>query len=131
MSNYFDRTGRPIELLEWARLWEDADYRILHKTDVTPTLRIVTVWEGFWPYAVLEEGKRIFHTAAIHRLNRDTVTEVEILDWWDTEDEAHAGHARHVFERGAAFCKRCSMPLDPAWTACYGCGAEIDEAWHP
>jgi len=116
MAEYFDRSGRAIALQDWARLWADPDYRILCKTDVSDRLRLVTVWEGFWPYAIVETPRRIFHTAAIHRRERERDTFVEILAWYDTEAVAHAGHLNHLAcaREGHVFyksrtCQRCGF----------------------
>lgn len=79
---YYDREGKPVELLEWARLLEDADYREVVVDTVGATV-VSTVWLGIDPVgdgfifetAVYQEGKALEQ----HR--------------YRTEAEAVAGHA--------------------------------------
>lgn len=40
-----DKDGRPLELLEWAQLYEDTEYRTVAETQVGDAL-VRTMWEG-------------------------------------------------------------------------------------
>ncbi|MFV0135539.1 hypothetical protein ACLGIH_20345 [Streptomyces sp. HMX87] len=40
-----DKDGRPLDLMEWARLYEDDDYRLVAETQVDDVL-VRTLWEG-------------------------------------------------------------------------------------
>ncbi|AZM47840.1 hypothetical protein DMB38_20445 [Streptomyces sp. WAC 06738] len=54
-----DKEGRPLELLEWAQLYEDFDYRLVAETRVGDQL-VRTMWEGI-DAGVVGAGD-LFHT---------------------------------------------------------------------
>lgn len=54
-----DKKGQPLELLEWARLYEDFDYRLVAETQVGDQL-VRTMWEGI-DAGVVGAGD-MFHT---------------------------------------------------------------------
>lgn len=54
-----DKEGRPLPLLEWARLFEDFEYRLVAETGVGDVL-VRTMWEGI-DAGVVGAGD-MFHT---------------------------------------------------------------------
>lgn len=54
-----DKGGRPLELLAWAALYEDLDYRLVAETEVGDAL-VRTMWEGI-DAGVVGAGD-MFHT---------------------------------------------------------------------
>lgn len=67
-NDYFERQGRPIDLMTWADLWKDAAYRFVERTwIVQDVLEVVTVWDGFDPYRVdfTDAPPRIFKVAEL------------------------------------------------------------------
>lgn len=96
---YRDRKGEPLsDVLAWARLHDDPEYRFVKRTAL-PDLRrqVITVWEG-----VCRDPGHMFWTGIF--------TDVEpghlgaLLDEWpsDTEADALATHARAVVAAGGA-----------------------------
>lgn len=97
-NDYFDRQGRPIDLMTWAGLWKDAAYRFVERTwIVKEVLEVVTVWEGFDPYRVNFEDAppRIFRVAELHW--RDgKLSQAREHAMLATEPEATAAHQTAV-----------------------------------
>ena len=54
-----DKEGQPLELLEWARLYEDFEYRLVAETQLDDVL-VRTLWEGI-DAGVVGAGD-MFHT---------------------------------------------------------------------
>lgn len=46
MTYYRDKEGRALELMEWARLYEDDDYRLVADTQLDGGVIVRTMWEG-------------------------------------------------------------------------------------
>jgi hypothetical protein len=97
MTTFYDRAGRPLEMLEWAELFETDrrvadDYLIVDGEPV----RVSTIWFGYdMRYEMLGVGAPlIFETM--------TFSHAEPLhEWcerWPTEVAALAGHERIVAE---------------------------------
>ena len=42
----FDKNGKPIKLMEWARLFEDGNYKRIALTELPNNVRVSTVWLG-------------------------------------------------------------------------------------
>lgn len=57
--SYRDKEGQPLELMEWAQLFEDDKYRLVAETEVGSTL-VCTMWEGI--DAGVVGGGAMFHT---------------------------------------------------------------------
>ena len=88
---YRDRDGNPLEALEWMRLFEDAAYRQVDRTDVGELGYVSTVWLGFDPphlfetmhfptnwcrrYATLDEARR-GHLETVAAVRRGELAEV-------------------------------------------------------
>lgn len=43
--SYYDRQNRPLDLMSWARLFEDKEYSRIATTDID-SIRVSTVWLG-------------------------------------------------------------------------------------
>jgi hypothetical protein len=89
MSHYYTRQGQPIDMLTWARLFEDPEYKIIEQTQITEEVRVSTVWLGLnhnWFPGEL----RIFETMVFGGEH----------DLWQaryaTEEAAREGHADTV-----------------------------------
>lgn len=90
MTNlYYDKTGRPIDVMEWAKLSEDIDYKRIVKETVGE-YEISTIWLG------VDHGSgggppMIFETAVFADTDEETITLR-----YATLEEAQAGHAEQV-----------------------------------
>ena len=64
---YYDKEGKPIGTLAWAKLFEDKNYRIIKQTTLPNKKWVSTVWLGL-DYS-FEESKRplIFETMVFAR----------------------------------------------------------------
>jgi hypothetical protein len=95
---YFDRRGRPMELMEWAVKFEDADYRRVAEDVVRigrRQARVSTIWLGLDHGGIIlsADGKewvsgprQIFETAISARGG------MEVVRRYATISEALAGH---------------------------------------
>jgi len=45
-STYYDRDCKPIEMMTWAKLFEDATYKIIKQTRLPNNRWVSTVWLG-------------------------------------------------------------------------------------
>lgn len=89
MIEYYDRQGRPLDMMDWALKLEDPTYRIVARDELCDGEVIVsTIWLGFdHGYG----GKRLLFETMVRRDNK-----------WDeqhrysTEDEAREGHRQVV-----------------------------------
>jgi hypothetical protein len=92
MPEFFDRQGQPLEVLEWAKKYEDISYQSV-AVDVddldSPHIMVSTIWEGMnRPLSLFPEttARGIFETAVL-------VDGVIQDRWrWDTEEQALEGH---------------------------------------
>ena len=83
MSNrYFNRKGRPIEVLEWAKLHNQFDYVSIAKTHANG-LYVSTVWLGI-DHRFGEGAPLIFETMVFPGERH--------VERYVTEEEAKAGH---------------------------------------
>ena len=87
MSDFYDRKGRPMELMEWARAFEDTDRRI--GNDTIDGQRVSTVWLG--NDHSFGEGPPLIFETMIFGGPHD-----QYCDRYSTEEAAVAGHARTV-----------------------------------
>lgn len=64
MTDFYDRDGRPLDLVSWAQLFEDDAYRRLRATDLG-TYWVSTIWTGFDPGLGIDHGAppRIYEMA--------------------------------------------------------------------
>lgn len=44
--NFFDKDGKPLELMEWAEKFEDDEYRQVDWTELTNDRHVSTIWIG-------------------------------------------------------------------------------------
>lgn len=114
-GRFFDRDGRPLELLEWAQLFEDDEYRKVAYTEVADGVAVSTIWVGMggslgrlfetvvfvtldapkrclgrelWREGVEEHRWPTLHAA---RAGHDQVV-AELKGQFDIKEEAHDGH---------------------------------------
>lgn len=87
MSRYYDRQGKPMELMEWAAVFESEDNHVAN--DTIGGVRISTVWLGL-DHSFTGGPPLIFETMIFGGPD-DNYTER-----YSTEEEAQAGHARIV-----------------------------------
>jgi hypothetical protein len=101
-SPYYNRQGEPIhDLFEWARLFEDRDYKVVQQTTINPPdggrYFISTVWMGVdhsWgsgPPVIFETMVFIDEPGAEDHSSLD-----HYMDRYSTEAEAIAGHRNVV-----------------------------------
>lgn len=102
---YYDRTGKRIGLLEWARLHEDIEYKRVALTDVGH-YRVSTVWLGI--NHNFGQGPPIIFETMIFDTSKQTVSiitgesypEDVGQDRYSTEVAALAGH-----DQAVAWCR--------------------------
>lgn len=116
---YMDKFGRPLTLMEWAKLTEDLEYKRVGYTDLEPTILVPTrsyvstVWLGldhnFWPGPpLLFETMRFSHESVGSSIlpgtyhpccefpdPEDPKERVEQIRY-STEEQARLGHARII-----------------------------------
>lgn len=90
MSEYYNRKGEPLELMEWGKLFEDRKYKILKQETLPSGKFISTVWLGmdhnFGGGEPLIFETMVFPTKANYM--------EEICERYSTEEEALLGHER-------------------------------------
>lgn len=88
MSEYYDRQGKPMELMEWASIFEQRDKKqVAH--DLVGHVRVSTVWLGL-NHAFGDGPPLIFETLVF-----GGSLDME-MDRYSTEDQALVGHAAMV-----------------------------------
>jgi hypothetical protein len=85
MSDYFDREGNPIKLMDWAKRFEDLEYRRVAWDGLPSGGYVSTVWLGL-NHAFGGGPPLIFETMVF--------PECTICERYATEEDARAGHAR-------------------------------------
>lgn len=101
---YYDRKGRPVEMMEWARLFEASPdgYRFVGKTTIGPYL-VSTVWIGL--DMNFGDGPPLIFETMIFGPG-----ELGGYQWrWPTEEAALAGHDQAV----AAVMEKVGVSHDP------------------
>lgn len=93
MSGYFDRNGKPMELMEWARAFEDGAGRVVERTELPGDVSVSTVWLGL-DHQFGAGPPLIFETMVF---GGDLDGEQER---YSTEAEARTGHAAMVARVG-------------------------------
>ncbi len=102
MSDYYDRQGKPMEMMEWAHAIEDFEYKVV-KQDTLPDGKFVsTVWLGL-DHSFGDGPPLIFETMVFPAKGGVPTTGERNPDWeeqetrrYSTEEEAKAGHAEMV-----------------------------------
>lgn len=87
---YFDQDGQPMDMMEWARQYEDTASRILGRTQVG-AYRISTVWLGL-NHAFLGGPPLIFETMVF---GPDSGHDIDMVRY-HTKEAALAGHDEMV-----------------------------------
>lgn len=87
MSNYYDKAGKPIDMMTWVRLFEDREYKVIEKTPVG-ALEVSTVWLGS-DHDFSGKGPPIIFETLVF-------PDCEDGERYCTETEAREGHARYV-----------------------------------
>jgi hypothetical protein len=90
MSEYYDRQGKPIAMLEWAKLFEDIEQTRVAQTELPNGKWISTVWFGIDPFSSGEVPPLIFDTAVFP--SKDGPFEEMDCERYSTEADAIAGH---------------------------------------
>lgn len=111
----YDRKGQPIELMKWACLAGDDDYKTVARTFMADVI-VSTEWVGFDDSFGLDGGPLIFTTMVFTRVpnpQRDFTGHVREWDddergRWSTEAEALVGHERVVAELLAELATKTS-----------------------
>lgn len=92
MSVYYDRKGKPMGMLAWAKAFEDPKIKIV-KRDTLPNGKLVsTVWLGL-DHNFMGDRPLIFETMVFPK--EGDYSELE-MDRYSTEQEAIEGHKRMV-----------------------------------
>ena len=88
MSRYFGKDGAPLQLMEWARLMEDEEYKRVGSESRGDVL-VSTVWLGL--DHSFGQGPPIIFETLIFGGEHDEYTKR-----YSTEDQAREGHDRIV-----------------------------------
>jgi hypothetical protein len=92
LSGFYDKDGRAIDLMTWARLREDPDYAVVALFKDT-SITISTLWHGV-DYDYLGAGApMIFETKIFGEASAYVSPKLQEAQWrWQTEAEAKEGH---------------------------------------
>lgn len=104
---YWDRTGKPIECLEWAKLFESWAYRCIGDEAFTSrdgrTVRVVTAWFGIREnYFDALEPPEIFQTAVFVKEDEHN----KLLSEWGSTSEEQAKWTHDMTLAGAELAFR-------------------------
>lgn len=93
---YFDKEGKPIDLMTWGRLFEDENYKVIKQQQIGDYL-ISTVWMGvdynFNRFFDKDSPLHIFETMVFSKKDKDADLDQER---YSTLEEAKAGHEELV-----------------------------------
>lgn len=93
-TEYRDKYGNPLTLMEWAKLFEDTNYRIIKNTDLG-THRVSTIWLGH-PLCIISNS--FYFETMVFTNDESNQWESMDMDRYNTLDEAVAGHEMMVEE---------------------------------
>ena len=99
IPRYFDRQGKPMELLDWSRKCEDPEYKIVKQEKVGKYF-VSTVWVGLNMSMWRDCKIQIFETMIF--LNEGSAEDrrndpiCDLMHRYATEEEALIGHQRAV-----------------------------------
>ena len=88
---FYDREGKPLQLLEWARMFETIDRTVMRTTE--RRFMLSTVWLGNdmnWS----PQGPPLIFESCVFFPDGSS----EVLDRYPTEADALDGHQRHLRE---------------------------------
>jgi len=102
---YYGRKGEPLDMFEWARLFEDRDYAVIAHDELPPTTkciasRLSTVWLGIdhnWlmhgPPIIFETMRFGLHQKAVLDFPDPEDPNERTESWrYSTEEQASLGH---------------------------------------
>ena len=97
---YYNKEGKKIELMEWAKLLEDFDYKIIKQDNLSDGKRVSTVWLGLDQQ--FGKGKPlIFETMVFSKKKKTMILGRKLMmgeelnvDRYSTLEEALAGHKK-------------------------------------
>ncbi len=92
MSNYYDRQGKPLGVLEWAQMFENPSVKRVAETTLSDGKWVSTVWLGLghnWGVG----PPLIFETMVFE--SKQNMSDLD-CERYATEAEAVAGHAAMV-----------------------------------
>lgn len=93
MSTYYDRNGNPLtDLMEWATLLNDPEYKRVAWDELPAGGHLSTVWMGIDHEFFGRGPPIIFETMAF------PVEQYDIQERYATLEDARAGHARILAE---------------------------------
>lgn len=92
MSLFYNKKGERLESLEWAKIFEDRDYKKINYTELPNGFRVSTVWIGVdHNYG---DGDPLIFETMVFPPDEGTMKSWRDLDCerYSTEEEALAGH---------------------------------------
>jgi hypothetical protein len=93
MTRYFDRKGKPLKLMEWAKLFENVDYKIVQRDVLLNGTLVSTVWLGI-DHSFFGNGPPLIFETMVFLDGK--VGMEEDMDRYSTEEEARTGHKAMV-----------------------------------
>ena len=93
MTQKYDRQGNVLELMEWAKLFEDNEYCRIAETILPDGKRVSTVWLGL-DHQFGDGPPLIFETMVFS--DKDSEGDDRDQERYSTEAEAIAGHEAMV-----------------------------------
>lgn len=96
MILYYDRKGRPLDLMGWARLHEDRDYLMVAQHWIRGWM-VSTVWLGLNHNFIGHGPPLIFETMVFppgDEAGKHGIMSEEYCERYPTEESAQAGHDR-------------------------------------
>jgi hypothetical protein len=93
MTDKYDRNGKPLELMEWAKLMENTEYKIVAQNQLANGKFVSTVWLGLDHDFTMKGPPLIFETMVFPE--RGDFHELDVRRY-STETEAKQGHVRMV-----------------------------------
>ena len=93
MSRYYDKQGKPLELMQWAQLFEDNAYRHIAETTLPDGTWVSTVWLGL-DHNFGRGVPVIFETMVFP--HKDDNSNEQEQERYSTLEEALNGHTRMV-----------------------------------
>lgn len=88
MPNYYDKEGKPLELMEWALLLKQATYEQVANTILPDGKWVSTIWLGF--NRRRDEGPPLIFETMVFQ-SRDNLEDLDCARY-STLAEAEAGH---------------------------------------
>tara|TARA_Y100000310_G_C20447834_1_gene699269 strand:- start:545 stop:853 length:309 start_codon:yes stop_codon:yes gene_type:complete len=90
---YYDKNGKSLEVMEWAKKLEDFDYKCVKKDILKNGIVVSTVWLGL-DHNIIEQGSPlIFETMVFPKEGESSELDV---DRYSTEEEALNGHQKMI-----------------------------------